>query len=51
MIGDRETDVACARAAGVRAVLAENVHADLRNAPAIIVAKDLSDAVEHIGIA
>jgi len=51
MIGDRETDVACARAAGVRAILVKNAHTDVRNTPAAIVAKDLSDAVQHIGVA
>jgi D-glycero-D-manno-heptose 1,7-bisphosphate phosphatase len=50
MIGDRESDVACARAAGVRAILVENVHMDLRSAPTVIVAKSLWDAVRHIGI-
>jgi len=49
MVGDRESDVACARAAGVRAILVQNAHADLGN-PAVIVAKDLSDAVKHIGV-
>ena len=51
MIGDRESDVACARAAGVRAILVENPHADLRSPPAVIVAKNLLDAVQHIGVA
>jgi D-glycero-D-manno-heptose 1,7-bisphosphate phosphatase len=51
MIGDRESDVACARAAGVRAILVENPHVGLRNAPGGIVATDLSDAVQHIGVA
>jgi D-glycero-D-manno-heptose 1,7-bisphosphate phosphatase len=46
MIGDRETDVACAHAAGLRAILIENPHTDLRNAPAATVAKSLSDAVQ-----
>jgi D-glycero-D-manno-heptose 1,7-bisphosphate phosphatase len=50
MIGDRESDVACAHAAGVRAILVENPRTDLRNAPAAIVAKSLSHAVQHIGI-
>jgi D-glycero-D-manno-heptose 1,7-bisphosphate phosphatase len=50
MIGDRESDVACAHAAGVRAILVENPRTDLRNAPAAIAAKSLSDAVQHIGI-
>jgi len=51
MIGDRESDVACARAAGVRAILVENPHADLRSPPGVIVAKRLSDAVQHIAVA
>ena len=51
MIGDRETDVACARAAGVRAILVENPHTRLRNAPGAIVAKSLADASQHIGVA
>ena len=50
MIGDRETDVACARAAGVRGILVKNPHAEPRNPSAVIVAKDLLDAVQHIGI-
>jgi D-glycero-D-manno-heptose 1,7-bisphosphate phosphatase len=45
MIGDRETDVACARAAGVRAILVENPHTRLRNTPAALAAKSLSDAI------
>jgi D-glycero-D-manno-heptose 1,7-bisphosphate phosphatase len=51
MIGDRQSDVACARAAGVRAILVENAHADLHHALAVIIAKDLSDALQHIGVA
>ena len=51
MIGDRESDVACARAAGVRAILVKNAHTRFCNAPTVIVAKDLSDAVQHIGAA
>ena len=51
MIGDRETDVACARAAGVSAILVENPHTRFRNAPGAIVAKSLSDAIQHIGVA
>ena len=50
MIGDRESDVASARAAGVRAILIENPRTDLRSAPAVIVAKSLSDAVQHIRV-
>jgi D-glycero-D-manno-heptose 1,7-bisphosphate phosphatase len=48
MIGDRDTDVACARAAGVRAILVENPHTRLRNTPAALLAKSLSDAVHNI---
>ena len=51
MIGDRETDVACARAAGVRAILVENPHTRFRNTSGAIVAKSLADAIQHIGVA
>ncbi len=50
MIGDRESDVACARAGGVRAILVKNAHTHLCNAP-MVIAEDLSDAVQHIGVA
>jgi D-glycero-D-manno-heptose 1,7-bisphosphate phosphatase len=51
MIGDRESDITCARAAGVRAILVENAHVDFRGPLAVVVAKSLSDAVQHIGVA
>lgn len=48
MVGDRETDVACALAAGVRAILVENPRAAVISSPAALKARDLADAAGHI---
>jgi D-glycero-D-manno-heptose 1,7-bisphosphate phosphatase len=47
MVGDRDTDVACATAAGVRAIRVANAHADDTIGQAGR-AKDLASAVQHI---
>jgi histidinol phosphatase-like enzyme len=47
MVGDRNTDVTCARAAGVRAVLVDNRHYP-QGGNADIQAKDLAEAALHI---
>jgi D-glycero-D-manno-heptose 1,7-bisphosphate phosphatase len=48
MIGDRDTDAACAEAAGVRAILVPNPHHPASNAPHAIRAADLAAAVRHV---
>jgi D-glycero-D-manno-heptose 1,7-bisphosphate phosphatase len=48
LVGDRETDVACAEAAAVRAILVENSHAVVGRSQAKFKARDLAGAVHHI---
>ena len=48
LVGDRDTDVACARAAGLRAIQVENPHVRAPATEGVIRAKDLADAVRHI---
>ncbi len=48
MVGDRETDVACAQAAGTRAILVDNSHAQQLPLLAAVRVRDLSDAAAHI---
>jgi D-glycero-D-manno-heptose 1,7-bisphosphate phosphatase len=51
MIGDRDTDVACAKSAGVGAILVDNPHTAQRGDDADVLARDLADAVSHIAAA
>jgi D-glycero-D-manno-heptose 1,7-bisphosphate phosphatase len=48
MVGDRATDVDCAGAAGVRAILVENPRAPVAGDCAAVRAEDLAAAVRHI---
>lgn len=48
MVGDRETDVACGRAAGVRTVFIDERSVGSGGVGADWVAPDLADAAEHI---
>ena len=48
MIGDRETDVACAEAAGVRPILVENAHNPARRLAGVFGATDLAAAAAII---
>ncbi len=44
LVGDRETDLACAEAAGVRPILVENAHNPARRPAGVIRAPDLAAA-------
>jgi histidinol-phosphate phosphatase family protein len=48
MVGDRETDVACARAAGVRPILVDNPRESRVEADPSICAADLAEAARQI---
>ena len=50
MVGDRDTDVACAIAAGIRPILVENAHAGPRSGIGTvgILVANLADAVRHL---
>jgi len=48
MVGDRETDVACARGAGVRAILLDNPHAGPSRGYCGVRARDLREAAKLI---
>jgi D-glycero-D-manno-heptose 1,7-bisphosphate phosphatase len=48
LVGDRETDVACAEAAGVRPILIENARRPVRRAAGVIGATDLAAAAAII---
>jgi D-glycero-D-manno-heptose 1,7-bisphosphate phosphatase len=48
MIGDRESDIACAQAAGVRAILVENPNAPVANSDAQFRCQTLAEAVRYI---
>jgi len=48
MVGDRDTDVACGRAAGARAALIDNRHYPQVGRDADVRAKDLADAVSRM---
>ena len=48
MIGDRESDVLCAQAAGVRAILIENARNPVARSDAGIRSPTLAEAVRHI---
>jgi phosphoglycolate phosphatase-like HAD superfamily hydrolase len=48
LVGDRETDVACAQAAGVRPILVENVNYPIRRPAGVIGAANLAAAAAII---
>jgi D-glycero-D-manno-heptose 1,7-bisphosphate phosphatase len=48
MVGDRDTDVACAQAADVKAILIENPRAEPGPTRPDVEARDLGEAVSHI---
>ncbi|HEX4553031.1 MAG TPA: HAD-IIIA family hydrolase [Xanthobacteraceae bacterium] len=48
LVGDRETDVDCARAAGLRAIQVDNPRIRPSTTEGVIRAKDLADAVRYI---
>jgi D-glycero-D-manno-heptose 1,7-bisphosphate phosphatase len=48
LVGDRETDLACAEAAGVRPILVENVHTPSRRLVSVFGATNLAAAVATI---
>jgi D-glycero-D-manno-heptose 1,7-bisphosphate phosphatase len=48
LVGDRETDVECARAAGVRAIIVDNPHATRSGECEAVRAHDLAGAVDLI---
>jgi D-glycero-D-manno-heptose 1,7-bisphosphate phosphatase len=48
MVGDRETDVECAEAAGVQAILVDNPHSLRSEAFNSARARDLAEAARHI---
>ena len=47
LVGDRLTDAACAKAAGLRALLVNNPHSPI-TAPAEVMVETITDAVRHI---
>lgn len=48
MIGDRESDITCAKAVGVRAILIENPNAPVASSGAELRCTALAEAVSHI---
>ncbi len=48
LVGDREADVACAQAAGVRPILVENRHNPVRSSAGVIGYADLARAAAFI---